>query len=366
MAIIVTKKGSPVTRVIEKSNFELEQQLQQYVYDHPEAIPVEDKRLLVTARELQTESGAIDAFAVDVEGGLYIVETKLYRNPDKRTVVAQALDYGASLWRHGDFDQILFAFDEAGQRQWNTPFRKKMEEFFSLQPEEVEVVIDSMRQNFSDGRLKFVVLMDELEDRLKDLITYVNENSEFDIYAVQIELYNHEEFEIVIPKLFGAEIRKVVGSRKIPGKRWTWESLKERLGQQGSDEVEAAQAVIDWTAENGVEIDWVSSQRGGFVFLFRTERDKGFIPFVLTGDGKIEWGAPRQRDKSPRPFDKRENRAKILERLKDVNGAVVDFNNVDGFNGLRLPLRALANQQARDKFFSICLWIQEALRTGEC
>jgi RecB family endonuclease NucS len=46
----------------------------------------------VVARELQTESGAIDAFAVDENRDLYIVETKLYKNPHKRTVVAQALE----------------------------------------------------------------------------------------------------------------------------------------------------------------------------------------------------------------------------------------------------------------------------------
>ena len=62
-------------------------------------------------------------------------------------------------------------------------------------------LIESMRRNLSDGKLNFVVLMDKLEDRLKDLITSVNQNSEFDIYAVQIEFYKHEEYEIVIPKL---------------------------------------------------------------------------------------------------------------------------------------------------------------------
>ena len=103
MAIIVSKKGSQSAQVVNKSDFALERNLQDYICDHPEAVPVEDKRLLVVARELQTESGAIDAFSVDKDGDLYIVETKLYRNPDKRTVVAQALDYGASLWRHADF-----------------------------------------------------------------------------------------------------------------------------------------------------------------------------------------------------------------------------------------------------------------------
>jgi hypothetical protein len=29
--------------------------------------------------------------------------------------------------------------------------------------------------------------------------------------------------------------------------------------------------------------------------------------------------------------------------MKEIEGATVDLNNIDGFNGLKLPLRALAN-----------------------
>jgi hypothetical protein len=89
-----------------------------------------------------------------------------------------------------------------------------------------------MRANLSKGNFKFVVLMDELEDRLKDLITYVNQNSQFDIYAVQVELYRHEDYEIVIPKIYGAEVKKdvsVSGARRL----WNWDLFKQRLGESG-------------------------------------------------------------------------------------------------------------------------------------
>src|SRR3989338_3163994 len=105
MSIIISQNGKDA-RKIDKSNFEKEDFLQNYINQNPESIPVyeiqEDKRLLVLAREFATESGPIDALAIDKDGDIYLVETKLYKNPDKRTVVAQALDYGASLWRHSD------------------------------------------------------------------------------------------------------------------------------------------------------------------------------------------------------------------------------------------------------------------------
>ncbi|MBK7447808.1 MAG: hypothetical protein IPJ45_17645 [Ignavibacteria bacterium] len=68
--------------------------------------------MFVVAREFRTDSGSIDALAIDKDGDLYVIETKLFRNSDKRTVVAQALDYGASLWRHYDFTTLKSRFDD--------------------------------------------------------------------------------------------------------------------------------------------------------------------------------------------------------------------------------------------------------------
>jgi len=103
MAIIISKGGKNAKK-IEKSNFEREDYLQKYIYDNPESIPLydikDDIHLLILVREFSTESGPIDAIGIDADGNIYLIETKLYKNPDKRTVVAQVLDYGASLWRN--------------------------------------------------------------------------------------------------------------------------------------------------------------------------------------------------------------------------------------------------------------------------
>ena len=54
MPIIVSKKDSHSAKIVNRSDFALERNLQDYICKHPEAIPIEDKRLLVVARELQT------------------------------------------------------------------------------------------------------------------------------------------------------------------------------------------------------------------------------------------------------------------------------------------------------------------------
>src|SRR4030042_3111538 len=123
MAIIISKNGKDAVKV-DKSDFQLEDKLQQYIYDNPESIPLydikEDIRLLILAREFSTKSGPIDALGVDKDGEIYLIETKLYKNPDKRTVVAQVLDYGASLWSsHKDFDDFMEKLIEKVQSKFN-------------------------------------------------------------------------------------------------------------------------------------------------------------------------------------------------------------------------------------------------------
>ena len=208
MAIIISKNGKNAKK-INKSEIEKEEYLKKYIYDNPESIPLyeikEDIHLLILAREFQTKSGPIDAIGTDKDGEIYLVETKLYKNPDKRLVVAQVLDYGASLWRSfGSFDNFIRMIDDKANKTFGIGFNQKIKEFFGLEDEEVSALIDNLKKNLDDGNFKFVVLMDHLHSQLKDLIVFINENSQFDIFAVELEFYKHEEYEIIIPKLFSA------------------------------------------------------------------------------------------------------------------------------------------------------------------
>ena len=216
MSIIVSQNNKHAKR-LDKTEFGLEQEIQQYIYDNPDAIPIyeidSDIRLFVAAREFQTKSGPIDDLAFDQNGNIYVIETKLFRNPDKRAVVAQALDYGASLWRHAtDFEAFIEQLDRHTNKQFNKDFKEAFSDFFGI--EDTSEAFGNISDNLNSGNIKFVVLMDKLHNQLKDLIVYINQNSHFDIYAVEVEYYKHEEFEIIIPKLYGAEVRKEVVSKK--------------------------------------------------------------------------------------------------------------------------------------------------------
>lgn len=233
MAIIVSKNNRNAEK-LDPENFSLESNIQEYILENPNVIPLydidEDTRLFVAAREFRTTSGPIDALGFDEAGNIYVIETKLYRNPDKRTVVAQALDYGASLWKNTiDADEFITVLNTHTQKAFGRDFATQYAEFFDL--EDASSSIASIVKNLNSGNIKFVVMMDKLHDALKDLILYVNQNSRFDIYAVELEYYKHDEFEIMIPKLYGAEVKKAVHGVSGEDRRFDQTLIRDWIDQ---------------------------------------------------------------------------------------------------------------------------------------
>ncbi|MBT6448498.1 MAG: hypothetical protein HOK38_07125 [Flavobacteriaceae bacterium] len=214
MTIIFSKNGKNAKK-IESSLIDGEDYLQNYVLENPEIIPVSDidveTRLLVLTREFPTPSGPIDAIGIDQFGQVYIIETKLYKNPDKRRVVAQVLDYGAALWK--DYDLDRFQIDLANQisKYSNESLTEMIQKFFDIGEDETNVIIDSMSKHIENGIFRFVVLMDRLQKRLKDLILYAGGLSE-NAFQKSIKLtriiddkykivdVNSDQFEFFQPK----------------------------------------------------------------------------------------------------------------------------------------------------------------------
>jgi|SRR2546423_794848 len=218
MSIIISRKGKNA-RKTERTNIEHEKYLQGYICENPESLPLdeieENIRLLILAREFPTGRGRIDALGIDEDGHIYVIETKLYKNQDKRVVLAQVLDYGASLWRtYEDSESFIEKLERAIGKTSNEPLNERIRKFYQTDIETVTEILQNVRQNLREGDFRFVVLMDRLEDSLRDLLVFVNQNSRFTIYGVEMEFYKFEDYEILIPKLYGAEMKKSTGIMK--------------------------------------------------------------------------------------------------------------------------------------------------------
>ncbi len=297
MSIIISKKGQTAER-LDKSDFEKEDYLQNYIHKNPESIPVyeieENKKLFVVKREFETNSGPIDALAVDKDGDIYIIETKLFKNPDKRTVVAQALDYGSALWRHlNDFGEFVNILDNECQKNFSKDYKEKITEFFGLGEEQAEMQLEAMKRNLSDGNLKFVILMDSIDARLKDLIVYVNQNSQFDIYAVQLEYYKFNDYEIMIPKIFGVEVKKSIRGTSSGGQRRKWNEhdfiiqAKEKLGGDSKKVIE----LYHFLKEKADKINWgTGNLNGSFApVFFKINKNTAIFSFFSNGELMIKF-----------------------------------------------------------------------------
>ncbi len=297
MAIIVTKNGKNAHR-ISKSGFAYEDDLQNFIHENPDCIPLydidEEIRLLILAREVPTNSGPIDAIGTDERGEVYIVETKLYKNPDKRLVVAQVLDYGASISGNPDqLEDFKQAIENKVFSHFNLPFNDKLAQYYELNKEDTQVLIDRFHQNLFDGKFRFVVLMDEIEQRLKDLISFLNRNSSFDIYGVELEFYNYDDYEITIPKLFGAEIKKEVNTTtgSYRRKRWDEESfLNEAHNSLKEKEIALITRFYKFFAEHADSISWGSGiRKGSFNPVFNKLSQKSLLSVYTDGTLQLNY-----------------------------------------------------------------------------
>jgi hypothetical protein len=249
MSIIISKKGQNARR-LQRASIQQEEYLQAYVHNNPDVLPLDELkdnlRLLILAREFNTASGPIDALGVDADGEIYIIEAKLNKNADRRRIIAQALDYGAALWASSE--ALL-------QRLSGTEWRTRLTDFLGGDEAATATHLAAVQQNAAAGRFWFVVLMDRLDDRLRELISFVNANSRFKILGVELNLYQDGELEILIPTLYGAEIAKEAAtdlktsaSPRMQGSR---ESFLAEASKLSTGSTQKLERMLDWSSGHG-------------------------------------------------------------------------------------------------------------------
>lgn len=213
MTIIISKEGKNAKQ-IEPSEFENEDYLQRYVSNNPQCLPL-NTNLNSIEREFQTSAGPIDILARD-ENDVYIIETKLFKNPTRRDVLAQVLDYGIAL---------------------------------------------SHDERFADSTIKYVILMDRLSEETKELINFVNEHCDFSVFAVEMKFYKTETEEIAIPRLYGAEIKKRSEFRRTWDEQSFFEDAQTKLDEQ---QLKAVQSLYNFSKDISDQINWGTGQKGSF------------------------------------------------------------------------------------------------------
>ena len=168
---------------VDFGTFESEKELQDLIERNPKILPI-DADLMILAREFQCGAGVADFVAVDMRTGqLVIVETKLYRNGDRRRAVAQVLDYAADM-----FDRDL-AYLEC---------RVSDEAWAELDEATLDVLTDSLRR----GDFRLVIVADQVDDRMRRVAQYFQSAGvRFQLELVTLALANVDSARVVLADL---------------------------------------------------------------------------------------------------------------------------------------------------------------------
>jgi len=143
-----------------------------------------------------------------------LVETKLSTNPElRRQVVAQLLDYGASLWRTvpslKQFEDLVLRFwrsnaCEESRLKQATSLREGLEPLFheTCGPDwDYDVWQTALEENLANGRHVMLIVSSGLMDGLsRDLLQYANTCLNLPLYGVEIDVFRTGVIQLIVPR----------------------------------------------------------------------------------------------------------------------------------------------------------------------
>lgn len=167
--------------------------LQALIQDHPALLPVAEiepalASLVPICRELPVSSGYIDNLLMTPDGGIVLVETKLWRNAEaRREVVAQVLDYAK------DLSGLTYEALEAKVRQARKDPALSLYKLVSPEgsPEEEALFSDAVSRNLRLGRALLMIVGDGIRESVEELASFLQRHVglQFSLSLVQMALW---------------------------------------------------------------------------------------------------------------------------------------------------------------------------------
>jgi hypothetical protein len=231
--------------------------LQELLYLHPELLPVDVfgesfSPLISIGREVRTVRGPIDNLYVSPIGGLTVVETKLWKNPEKhRTVVAQIIDYAKELatW---DYDRLCEAVLASSRKRGETQ-KLSLEEMVaaSLAPNGMLVheFQEALAATLSKGGFLLLIVGDRISPNIA-LLTQAIQSApglEFTLGLVEMQIYQvgpgNDWPLIIVPEVLGRTVEQTRGVVRV---QYVQEkpSITVTVGGDGGDDEETFLALV--------------------------------------------------------------------------------------------------------------------------
>jgi len=109
------------------------------------------------------------------------------------------------------------------------------------------------------------------------------------VYAVECDYYEYEDYQFMIPNLYGAEVKKSVSSgRSSERGHWDEESFFEELKNRTDEAtVSIARELYDFGRENGEISFGTGKETGSITFKVYSEDDRKITVFTIYTSGRI-------------------------------------------------------------------------------
>jgi hypothetical protein len=184
--IIIRDKTTGKVTKFTVSGIEKEELLQKLIETSPEVLPIPYSEKLVSLKiEYPLKTGGwIDILCTDSEGKVYVIETKLQKNTDKRKALAQLIEYTSQLAKENftDFKRKVDLENTIKKR-----FGPNVNE------EKINEITSNMERAFSEKNFTLVLVMDEFDEPLETMITFLRSHYEMDLFGVKLQRYNLDE-----------------------------------------------------------------------------------------------------------------------------------------------------------------------------
>lgn len=179
------QKGGQMKKIL-ASEYKEERMVQDLIKTYTTLLPsIFSSRIVTLTDEYATDVGSIDILCVDDNGRIYLIETKLQNNADRRTVIAQLIDYATQLGK-----ESFELFKSKIEKKTG----KTLEEILGVFGEDsIPENLDNIKQSLKEKNFVLIVAMDRIERKLKDAIIFLNQRYEMDVFGLELRKHILED-----------------------------------------------------------------------------------------------------------------------------------------------------------------------------
>lgn len=224
-----TCQGRMLKRVeVSSGDHRDEKWLQELLYEHPELLPIDEfdetfSPAIPLGREVRSGRGPIDNLYISPSGRITIVETKLWKNPEKhRTVVAQIIDYAKELarWNYDDLDRAISAISQS-RGDTRSSLGEKVENHLRENSISLIEFQENVQESLECGNFLLLIVGDRIAPNVAMLTEAIHSapHLRFQLGLVEMRLHPLTDGKdwplLVVPDVVGRTVEKARGVIEI-------------------------------------------------------------------------------------------------------------------------------------------------------